>query len=68
MRSALANDPFAPITDDLPDRLPAATASADPVPILPVPDGAAEPTFRHPRLGEASSAWPYLDASNRLLG
>jgi uncharacterized protein (DUF927 family) len=37
-------------------------------PILPVPDDAPAPTFRHPRLGVPVASWPYLDGQGRVLG
>ena len=41
----------------------APTRSDDCHPILPVPDDAPRPSFRHHRLGEASARWAYRDAA-----
>jgi Domain of unknown function (DUF6371)/Toprim domain len=36
-------------------------------PIVPVPDGAAEPAFIHPAYGKPSRIWTYHDARGRML-
>lgn len=35
--------------------------------IVPVPDTAPAPTFKHPRYGEPSARWEYRDSKGRLL-
>ncbi|HTW51429.1 MAG TPA: hypothetical protein VME45_05995 [Stellaceae bacterium] len=36
--------------------------------ISPAPDGAVPPPAKHPKLGEPSRRWAYLDATGRVLG
>jgi hypothetical protein len=36
-------------------------------PLVPVPDGAAEPAFIHPAYGKPSRIWTYHDARGRML-
>ncbi|MCA1500856.1 DUF927 domain-containing protein [Bradyrhizobium sp. NBAIM14] len=38
------------------------------IPIIPVPTGAPTPNFEHPRYGQPTSTWTYLDASGNTLG
>ena len=41
---------------------------SDAAPILPVPQNAMPPRFRHVRLGEASATWRYRDRRGETLG
>jgi hypothetical protein len=36
-------------------------------PIMPVPDGSADPAFTHPAYGKPSRIWTYHDAGERVL-
>ena len=68
MRSARAEDPFAPLGPESNDLRNGAAAADALTPILPVPTEAPKPVFTHPRLGQAAAAWAYKDGADRLLG
>lgn len=40
---------------------------AKPEPVLPVPEHASEPHFKHPRWGQARTVWTYTDRQGRVL-
>lgn len=63
----LAVEPFAPLAaaEMAPPVAPPPDAL---VPIVPAPDDAPEPTFRHLEHGEPSAVWTYRDADHRVLG
>jgi putative DNA primase/helicase len=67
MRTALAEDPFAPLDNE--DRhLGPAPGSEQPRPMLPVPAYASAPILRHFRHGTASQSWGYKNPEGQLLG
>jgi putative DNA primase/helicase len=78
--AALRNIPMGDAARELAERLgsgvasvgvtaPAkAPAAADWTPVIPVPENAPEPVFRHQRFGLASRTWAYRDAEGRVIG
>lgn len=47
---------------------PKPKAAAEWVPIVPVPESAPAPVFRHYKFGPASASWAYHDADGGLIG
>lgn len=78
--AALRNIPMGDAARELGDRLktgiasegvtapPKPAAAAEWAPVIPVPENAPEPVFRHQRFGVASRTWAYLDAEGRTIG
>ena len=47
---------------------PGASSKEKPAVLMPVPDDAPRPQFRHPKHGAPSATWAYHDTAGRLLG
>ena len=47
---------------------PGASSKEKPAVLMPVPDDAPRAQLRHPKHGEPSATWTYLDPAGRLLG
>lgn len=59
---------YAPLSPEETADVPRARKAATKTPIVPVPAGAPEMKFKHPKLGEPTKSWPYRDADGQLVG